>query len=381
MQIQPVVLELIRLAYEAGADPARWAEFLSLYRDEVRSPTALIMVHHLGGDPRADIACVQGLDPQWAAPYENHYSGLNPWLRHNPMLVAGMAGCGEQVIEDSDLVKTEFYNDFLRPQDYLYTFGGTIRRDETVVSIITALRSSRAGGYGPGEVALLETLLPHLECALKIHTKLAGLDTRVLGATTALDAFPDAVLLLDAAGGLLFMNRAAESLLKARDGLEWIGGRLRVAERSAAERLSRLMASALRTARGEGMSPGRRILIPRPSGGRPYEVMIAPIPKPPGPGSPGEPSLAVFLSDPESQPGSDVDALQQLYRLTPAEARMAAALVRGLSIEESAEQFGVSIHTVRTQVKSILAKTETRRQSELVRLLMSSLARLNFQEK
>jgi DNA-binding CsgD family transcriptional regulator len=57
---------------------------------------------------------------------------------------------------------------------------------------------------------------------------------------------------------------------------------------------------------------------------------------------------------------------------------MAVALVRGHSINEAAEEFGIAENTARTQVKSVLSKTQTHRQSDLVRLLLTSLARLKL---
>jgi DNA-binding CsgD family transcriptional regulator len=66
--------------------------------------------------------------------------------------------------------------------------------------------------------------------------------------------------------------------------------------------------------------------------------------------------------------------LQQLYGLTPAESRLALLLAAGNAPKEAAQQLQVGISTVRSQLKSIFAKTDTNRQSELVRLLLMSPA-------
>ena len=63
-------------------------------------------------------------------------------------------------------------------------------------------------------------------------------------------------------------------------------------------------------------------------------------------------------------------ARESKRRVTPAEARVACALVRGLSPQEAADACGVALGTVRTQLKAVFAKTRTRRQAELVRLLI-----------
>ncbi|RZA15977.1 MAG: helix-turn-helix transcriptional regulator, partial [Lysobacteraceae bacterium] len=69
-------------------------------------------------------------------------------------------------------------------------------------------------------------------------------------------------------------------------------------------------------------------------------------------------------------PGAPLtEMLHGLFDLTPAEARVARALAGGLSIDEISLSSATSRETVRTQLKGVMAKTATTRQSELVRLL------------
>lgn len=61
------------------------------------------------------------------------------------------------------------------------------------------------------------------------------------------------------------------------------------------------------------------------------------------------------------------------YKLTPAEAKLAVRLARGESLEEIAVRLGITLHTARTQLKSIFAKTGCRRQPELVVMLLQGV--------
>jgi DNA-binding CsgD family transcriptional regulator len=65
--------------------------------------------------------------------------------------------------------------------------------------------------------------------------------------------------------------------------------------------------------------------------------------------------------------------LQNRFDLTPAEACLVVHLVRGTSPKSSAKAFGVSYETVRRQVKSILRKTGTHRQSGLVLTVLRAI--------
>jgi len=73
-------------------------------------------------------------------------------------------------------------------------------------------------------------------------------------------------------------------------------------------------------------------------------------------------------------PGLSPELLQGLFDLTPAEARLARALMQGLTTAGAARQFGIAEATVRTQMKSLFAKTGQSRQSDLVRMLASFIA-------
>jgi DNA-binding CsgD family transcriptional regulator len=58
------------------------------------------------------------------------------------------------------------------------------------------------------------------------------------------------------------------------------------------------------------------------------------------------------------------------YGLTPAEARLAVTLVEGKTLEEAVQLLDITVHTARTQLRSVFAKTETHRQPELIALLL-----------
>jgi DNA-binding CsgD family transcriptional regulator len=77
----------------------------------------------------------------------------------------------------------------------------------------------------------------------------------------------------------------------------------------------------------------------------------------------------VLLVDPEDCPKVSFGLLQQVFGLTKGEAHLANQLLCGQSLQEIADESGVSIGTVRSQAKAVLTKTDTHRQAELVALL------------
>jgi DNA-binding CsgD family transcriptional regulator len=65
--------------------------------------------------------------------------------------------------------------------------------------------------------------------------------------------------------------------------------------------------------------------------------------------------------------------IKNRFGLTPAEARLVLRLVSGDSLRSAAKALGVQYETVRTHLKSIFQKTETRRQAELVILVIRAM--------
>jgi DNA-binding CsgD family transcriptional regulator len=83
------------------------------------------------------------------------------------------------------------------------------------------------------------------------------------------------------------------------------------------------------------------------------------------------PAALVLVTDPGTPSAPPEDALQCLYGLTPAESRLAAAFAAGDTLQDYAEATELSLNYVRWLLKQIEAKTDTRSQVELVRLLVS----------
>jgi DNA-binding CsgD family transcriptional regulator len=66
--------------------------------------------------------------------------------------------------------------------------------------------------------------------------------------------------------------------------------------------------------------------------------------------------------------------IAEQHGLTATEAELAAQLAEGRTLTELANARGTSEQTARTHLKRILDKTETRRQADLVRLLLTGPA-------
>ncbi|HYL91424.1 MAG TPA: hypothetical protein VEU32_21925 [Burkholderiales bacterium] len=172
-----------------------------------------------------------------------------------------------------------------------------------------------------------------------------------------------ALITVDHEGRVEYRNRLAAAILKSgRAGLTLARGS--VAAKSHALRES--LMQAIHRACVEQRSSG--VCVPEP--GTPADqwprMMVVPLG---APGAPGERRAAVWILNTHSPLVPDEDMLGALFRLSRAEARLAIGLLKGLSAAECAEQSGVGVATIRSQLHSIFSKTGVRRQAQLVALL------------
>lgn len=227
---------------------------------------------------------------------------------------------------------------------------------------------------------VLQQVMPHLSSAIAVHRHLTGLERRLAATEDAFDHLPLGIVLLDRNGRLVHANSLAWQTLRERDGLDLAGGQLALPIADDQRKLDRLIHAAVMTGKGGGQAPGGFLTVPRPSLKPSLSIFVAPISDAdagrPGLFNPMRPNAIVVINNAEWAAKVPSAFLQQRYGMTPAEARLAAALANGASLQQAAERFGVVKGTVRTQLKQIFAKTHTQRQSDLVRLLVADIAAL-----
>lgn len=229
---------------------------------------------------------------------------------------------------------------------------------------LTLHRSSRQGEFEQTERAILR------QFSLRLNEVggLAHLAGRVALSAVAnsFDQIGKAVVAIDATGRFIHANAAAQRLLGA--SIHIARGKLSFRDRHAAAEYGKVID------RLRGLSPGKTLCAPpivaRRENAPPIVIRILPVD-----GEARSPFLCaralVLLSEIVAPAKSDWQAFSRAFGLTPAEARLAALLAVGESLEAAAEALGVTRETARSRVKSIFQKTDTHRQAALVALLAS----------
>jgi DNA-binding CsgD family transcriptional regulator len=233
-----------------------------------------------------------------------------------------------------------------------------------VVEGLSIYRGPSEDEFDRDQLAALERIVPHLRTALYTRRKLLELESRVSDMETTLDRLNTALVLVEASGKVLFANRNARTILHCRDGLVFDRGELIAHYATDGAALRAALVNATKTGTGKG---ARAVLISR-ANKRPLQIVAVPC-RPETLGTHEKAATVVFITDPDQRVPACPETLRVLFSFTRAEIKLAMVLLDGRSLSEAAALNGVGRETVRSQLKSIFLKTNTRRQSELIGLL------------
>ena len=177
-----------------------------------------------------------------------------------------------------------------------------------------------------------------------------------------LNSARSAVVVCDGTSRVLVCNGTAKALLRRPDGISLKADRISIADGAARQRFLSILKGP------STASTEAALLVPRPSRQASYQMVLRPV----GRASATSAASAwwsIAISDPDHIPAHSLRMIARLYGLTAAETRLAQHLMLGATVNEVATATGVSVCTIRSQLRSLLIKTGSRRQAELVRIL------------
>lgn len=370
MSREKQVAALVEGIYDAALDASRWPSVLQDLVRLTRSNTGNIAEIDLLTGATTPLGAVD-LPGKGFADYEAYYWQHDIWTPKPGTFEIGRAYSSQHTIDDQVLLRSGFYHDWMKPLRLFYGMGGIPLVDGTKMLLIGVHRPwSRQRPYGTEELRVFQRLFPHFKRSLQIRNRLerATVERRALADTA--DHITRALFTLAADGRVLWANRMAQELCRQADGLAVCAGRLTVALPAEHRRLQQLIHQTVQTGNGAGLSSGGGLLASRPSGKRPYVMLIGALRAGPRLHDDREPAAVAFVSDPERHPEIPLDRLMTLYGLTRAEAQLARELTAGHDLQHIAAATHRTMNTVRTQLKQVFQKTGTNRQAQLVRLAL-----------
>jgi len=365
--------------YRAAVEPECWPVFLDGLREELRLASIHLVFRRVRDGDRGIIASC-GIDERFDDAYRSHFHRVNPWRPFGPEAKEGRVLLSDSVIPESEQIRTEFYNDWMRPQGIAHPFVAILCNagPGDPLSDLVGFREKSAGPLSDEDLDAVRPLVPHLQRALVIHSRVQGAEMRAGAVEEALDRMLGGVILFDERGAPIVTNRTADRILAADDGLVLDRDGPRASTSKQTGELRSALAGAARTGAGRGEAAGAVLRLARPSGRRALEVVVTPIGCESSPLLDGQAISALFVTEPDARADGSPERLCRLYGFTSVEAEIASRILAGAHLSDISEELGISIHTVRGYLKQLFAKTGTHRQPDLVRVLLTGLAGLRL---
>lgn len=363
--------EMLDLVYGAAFEPDQWVRVMERLADHIGGEGGAMTQFNMQDGGGAIV--LSRLDPTVLPKYFDHFATRNP-LSNVEDAYAYMRDWRPRILTDedwmpkADLVRSEYYNDFLAPQDIHSTVMIRLDAQGMDVSAISLNRSRRKPQYSPEDLAFAHWLHPHLMRAFKLGRKFAQARRFSDDLTSALNRSDHGIFVLDADGHVRFANTTAERLAAEGGPLRLAAGQLTTPQADTARALAALIRGA--TEPSPALRRGGSLPIPSPQGRMPLSLTVAPLPAERISVFESHGSALVWITDLEAGLAPPEQKLRALFGLTQAETRVALALFEGATPREAAEQMQVSFHTVRAQLARVFDKTGVNRQAELIRLMM-----------
>jgi DNA-binding CsgD family transcriptional regulator len=363
--------EVTSVLFAAALDQSRWQDFLT----RLSTHAGIVSTHLYGYDLATNFALnplYHGYDPAFMKSYTAHYGALNAWAEGLGRTPVGKPITSAECLPEEELFKTEFYNDWLRPQgDVRAGVGVVLARDSSRFFVLGGNMAQRHAHREADWFRTIGLLAPHMCMSLEIGRTLFDGAAHAAFGVSAATGTGGAVFAVTPRRKVLYANSAALFLAETGRVLAYDhAGRIAFADPEAdaalGAALSKLhwmkgpMSGSIRAQDSQG--DVRVIRFARIESERlgyiPVGIQT----------NSGEPLLLVSIRLDEG-PSALRKTLRERFGLTESETAVAMLIGNGLQADEIAQQRDVSVHTVRDQIKASLRKTGAARQAGLVRML------------
>ena len=366
--------EFLDEIYAAAIAPSGWEAVLGRFADMIGGNSGFLSDFDLVTGKGAVI--LSRCDPEVLGVYDDHYAAINP-LNNVDDPEAFLSGWRPTILTDEDLlpkdefVRTEYYNDFVLPNDSHSAMMIRLSRHGQATTVLNINRPRGGGSFDAADLGIAARYQPHFIRAFELGRKLAvdrplDDDLDFLFASSS-----HALFVTNSDGRIVRANPVAEVMLTGGAGLRSDRGRLTCNHADPRRRLTALVAAAAsKDERRKGGSMALAVSDQHP----PISITVIPLRTPGHPIFAGEPRVLICATDPSRGVCIPEHLLRDLFRLTGAEARVALALVDCGDLPTAATQLGIATNTARIHLARIYEKTGVNRQIALANLIIRCAA-------
>ena len=359
---------LIGDIYDAALDRSLWVDVLRSAMKFVDAQGSGLLSRD-AVSKSADIHHALGVAPDYVQLYVDTYARLDPsTMTMFSSEVGQVASIVDQMAYD-EFVKSRFYQEWARPQGWVDCVQALLDKSVTSFALVNFVRNKASGLVDDTMRQRTRLIVPHLRRAALIGNVI---DLKTAEAATfadAADGINAGMFFVDAGGRIVHANASGHAMLAQGSLLRVVDGRLVANDASAEQALNEIYAMA---EQGDAAVGVRGIAVPLMAlDGERHVAHVLPLTS--GArrraGASYAAAAALFVQKAALNTPSPQELIVKLYKLTPSELRVLLAIVQVGSTAEVAETLGIAETTVKTHLHRLFAKTGSKRQSDLVRLV------------
>lgn len=303
----------------------------------------------------------------------SYYKNLTPFLDQ----AVDKVFTHHDFMTDEEWVASEYYQTFCKQLDVYHVMGIDVstKYDDVVRFRITRPKSAPA--FNDKDKKLCEILLPHIREALYLRSALGRSESIGDLYADAINSLSVGTIVLNEKSQVTKVNEYARELLQKGDGLKLVGDRLEASYLNDNKQLQERIKQAFSAHLSGEEGASEPLSITRPSGEVGLGVVFRMLPDTGWTIDTGKGSLLLYVRDAVNKSSVSSAVAKELFDFTPAETALALELANGFSLEAASEKLGITRNTARAHLRAIFSKTGVRRQAELVRVILNSVASLS----
>lgn len=380
LPINKATSTLLLSLYDGPFQDPSWKDFLVLFREWAEASAANIALQM----PTGTIKGVYTFDE--AAPQQNKHSSLlntrnayeKEYAQHSPFPYEAMDGNTLYLLDDviprNEFEQSRFYLEFSKPLGFEHQLCVSLIEKNGYKAFLHLARNKSQGEFSQELCEQINLLIPHLQQSLQIYAELQRNQLGIEATDETLSQLGVGLIIINSHGKKLWQNQVAQRIIKENkyisdneDVLE-INLKSTNLSKKQPQHWSHLLETLLHS---EDIYKSIAIALPsdnrlgvlarhwQGSKSAPFEQQAC---------------FIIYLTESENDNVIQPELIQQLFSLTPSEAKLAARLAEGLSLNQAATQIHITEKSARSYCKRIYAKTGVTRQTELVSLVRNSVA-------
>lgn len=368
----PVAHPLSQAIYEGVLEKPPWKTLLKTLEDYMQVPSATLVLRRPQlSDPGLTVYLYSDLNGDALKGFRTKAHLDSPFAELPEKKVFTLS----DRVTRSELESLDFY-EYLNAYSVSDLIGFDVYDEPSHIRLrLRLVRIGEAPAFSHEDRARLQSIVPLMDKALRLYSGfthnsfIEGFYEELLGSMDI------ASIILNADLEVFSANTQAQQILTSEDGVFLRRNALHCCENSDQQKLEDACRALLATARDvEQPVDTRSISIGRTSSESKWNVHIRIVEKQDVVFGEGGPELVLLIQGQVRDGAPSQSRLIEMFRVTPAEAKLLTHLVEGLTLTEAAEALGVSRNTARTQLSSIFTKTGVNRQTQLVKLVADAFA-------